>query len=79
MTKVLRDLRTRIVAAGGTAAPMVVYIAVEPHLPRRYAEHLANVWKLDELDEDGVDEDDIPSFKISGTPPRRLQERVRNP
>jgi hypothetical protein len=54
---------------GGQMAPMVIYLAIEQHLPPAYAAHLAQVWGLNDLDDSDVDPDAIPSLSLDGPPP----------
>jgi hypothetical protein len=63
------DLGRKLVLVGGQMATMVVYVAVEQHLSPDYAAHLAQVWGLNDLDDSDIDEDDVPSISLSGSPP----------
>ena len=69
VSRYITNLGRKLVLVGGQMAPMVIYLAIEQHLPPAYAAHLAGLWGLNDLDDSDIDQDDVPSLALDGPPP----------
>jgi hypothetical protein len=64
----IRDLGCKLVAAGGLMAPLVVFVAMAGHMTQDYADHVATIWGLADMDDSDVDDDDIPTLCVYPSP-----------
>jgi hypothetical protein len=68
-TRFIDDLGRKLVLVGGRMGPMATYFALEPHMTPDYAAHVASLWGLTNFDDSDMDQDDIPTISIAGSPP----------
>jgi hypothetical protein len=64
VSRYIAELGCKLVLVGGRMGPMAVFVALEEHMKPEYAAHVAELWGLDE-----IDDDDVPTLALAGPPP----------
>ena len=72
----IERLGRKLVLVGGRLAPVVVALELEKYTAKHYVDHVAAIWRLDDIDEADIDADDFPTLSVAGVPPARPSRRA---